>query len=273
MLLYQMKEQEMKIVEIDPRDDVIEYAIGDVHGYLDHMAVALDYCAHDAAAAGKKGRAHLLGDYVDRGPNSAGVLNYLINEPCPDHMEWLPICGNHDYVFYSTCKDDKFELSYEWWLHGGQQTLMSYGWDPIINGLPNSIGEWVPKEHLTFIEQLPMANKVGNLLFVHAGIQPGKPLEQQTLKDLMWIRGEFLTHKESHGVTVIHGHSPEKENPIYHGNRVAMDSGCFYTGEIAVARFDKNSAKPRLKTFSTLEATIHKQNNKNFKDETPTSKL
>ena len=244
----------MNITELEPLEDTIEYAIGDVHGHLNHMMAALKFCAEDAAKKNMRGRVHLLGDYVDRGPNSMGVLEYLIQGTENEHMEWLPIRGNHDHVFLKTCKNDKYELSYEWWNHGGQQTLMSYGWDPVKHGLPSTIGEWVPDEHLDFITDMPIAHKVGDLLFVHAGIKPNKPLELQTHKDLMWIRNEFLKHGEDFGVKVIHGHSPEPENPFLHKNRIAMDSGCFYTDKLSIVCFEPNEYKPRFKTINSQEA-------------------
>lgn len=225
---------------------MIEYAIGDVHGYLDHLKEGLRWCAADSAERGMRARIHLLGDYVDRGPNSRGVIELLMEGPSDDHVEWLPVRGNHDHVFAAVCRNSSDELAREWWEHGGQQTLMSYGWHPIRDGLPRDIGSWVPIEHSNFLASLPLAHVVGERLYVHAGVRPGKALDEQTDRDLMWIRNEFLKHKENYEFVVVHGHSPEAKNPLVHSNRIAMDGGCFYTGRLAVAAFDPGEPAPRF---------------------------
>jgi serine/threonine protein phosphatase 1 len=241
-----MESQHMRILEFKESPDTIEYAIGDVHGYLDHLICALQMCSVDAADKGMRARIHLLGDYVDRGPDSKGVIELLIDGPSEDHVEWLPLRGNHDHVFAAVCHDPTHELSREWWEHGGQQTLISYGWNPLVHGMPSDVGSWVPKSHSDFLSSLPLGHVVGNRFYVHAGIRPGRSLIDQTDRDLMWIRNEFLKYKGDFGVVVVHGHSPEATNPQDYGNRIAMDGGCFYTGNLAISAFDPGVPEPRF---------------------------
>lgn len=246
----------MRVLEFDEDFDTIEYAIGDVHGYRENLVTALRLCSEDAAQRGMKARVHLLGDYVDRGPDSRGVLELLMEGPIDDHVQWLPVRGNHDHVFAAVCRDPRHELAREWWEHGGQQTLMSYGWNPLEDGMPRDIGGWVPKSHSDFLASLPLGHLVGGRLYVHAGVRPGRLLIDQTDRDLMWIRQEFLKHKEDFGFVVVHGHSPESSNPTDHGNRVAMDGGCFYTGNLAIAAFDPGEPTPR---FMVAKSLVHEE--------------
>lgn len=239
------------VLEEDP--GVIDYAVGDVHGYRAHMEAALRWCAEDARERGMLGRVHLLGDYGDRGPDTRGVIERLMRGPDEDWMTWHPVRGNHDEVLTRAWRDPYDENAFDWWSHGGQQLLVSYGWRPLVHGLPDLLADWIPVEHIEFLEGLPLANLVGSKLFVHAGIRPGNPLERQTDRDLMWIRTEFLKFKGDHGLTVIHGHSPEAENPVDHGNRIAMDSGCFYTDVLSACAFDPGEPKPRFRRFDETD--------------------
>ena len=235
----------MRILHLEEDPETIEYAIGDVHGYADNLRTALRWCAADSEQRGMKARVHLLGDYVDRGPDSRGVVELLMEGPSRDHVEWLPLRGNHDHVFSAVCREPTHELAREWWEHGGQQTLVSYGWDP-LSGFPADIGGWVPREHAEFLGSLPLGHVVGGRLYVHAGVRPDRALDEQTDRDLMWIRNEFLKYRGDYGLVVVHGHSPEMSNPQNHGNRVAMDGGCFMTGNLATAAFDPGNPEPRF---------------------------
>lgn len=238
----------MRIVHLTPDPDVIEYAIGDIHGYAPEMEAALLWCSEDAARLGKKARVHLLGDYVDRGPDSRRVLEILREGPRDAHVEWLPIRGNHDETFARVWFDHRDELAPEWWARGGQQTLMSYGWNPLLDGLPRSLADWVPEDDIAFIRSMPLAHVVGDLLFVHAGVRPGRRLEEQSDRDLMWIRSEFARHEGDYGHTVVHGHIPDEGHPKRFSNRIAMDGGVFFTGRASVAAFEYGAPEPRFET-------------------------
>jgi serine/threonine protein phosphatase 1 len=230
------------------RDDAtMEYAIGDVHGCLDQLHEALDWCAEDAHGRGLRGRVHLLGDFIDRGPDSRGVLDLLMGGSRDAHMEWLPIMGNHDEIFTLAWRRPQHPNHAQlWWDHGGQQTLASFGWDP-TGKLPGHLGEYVDEAYVEFIEGLPHMNVTDDVLFVHAGVRPGVDVEDQALHDLLYIRGEFMRSSLDFGRIVVHGHTPDRNHPAVYDNRVALDSGCFGSGNLSIAAFDPGEVNPRLK--------------------------
>lgn len=237
------------IDEFGPDDGVVHYAIGDVHGFLPQMSEALSWCAEDADSAGMRGIVHLLGDYVDRGPDSREVIEVLMKGSPDRHVEWRPLRGNHDDVFARTWRDPEDAEAAGWWEHGGQQTLASYGWNPLLHDLPDTIGEWVPAAHAEFLLSLPLVATTPDAIFVHAGLRPGVALADQTPRDLMWIRSTFTKSAYDFGRPVVHGHTPESENPKQHANRVALDSGCFIGGVLSAAAFDPGSREPRFMRF------------------------
>src|SRR5690606_22175457 len=106
--------------------DIIDYAIGDVHGCLEQLKTALAWCASDALQNGTRGRVQLLGDYVERGPQSKDVIELLIDGPQDAHMTWHPLKGNHDDMMATVWYDPSHPMATAWWQHGGQQTLASY---------------------------------------------------------------------------------------------------------------------------------------------------
>lgn len=227
--------------------ETMEYAVGDVHGCLDHLEEALAWCAEDADQRGMRGRVHLLGDYVDRGTDSKGVLDLLMAGPREYHMEWLPIMGNHDEILaLAWRRPDIAGNAQLWWNHGGQHTLASFGWNP-ADQIPGHLGEYIDESYIEFIESLPHMNVTDDILFVHAGVRPGVDLSRQALHDVLYIRGDFLRSSCDFGRVVVHGHSPDRANPAVYDNRVALDSACFGTGSLSIAAFDPGEINPRLK--------------------------
>jgi serine/threonine protein phosphatase 1 len=228
--------------------DVMDYAIGDVHGCLDELREALDWCAADSDRQGLAGRVHLLGDYIDRGPDSKGVLDLLMRGSRDSHVQWLPIMGNHDEILALAWRGPTVATHAQlWWEHGGQQTLQSFGWNP-VGRLPGHLAEFIDWSYVEFIESLPHATVTEDVLFVHAGIRPGVPFEEQALHDILYIRGDFLESQEDFGRIVVHGHTPNRnEHPRVYGNRVALDSGCFMSGSLSIAAFAPGERYPRLK--------------------------
>lgn len=239
---------EIVVSEIAREDDVIEYAIGDVHGCLTELLEALEWCAADAADRGLRGRIHLLGDYIDRGPESKGVLDLLMRGSQDDHMTWHPIMGNHDEILALAWRMPQIANHAQlWWDHGGQQTLQSFGWNP-VGRLPGHLAEFIDQPYIDFIEKLPHVTIADDVLFVHAGLRPGIALAEQKLHDLLYIRGDFMRSNEDFGATVVHGHTPHRsEHPKTYHNRVALDSGCFSSGSLSIAAFDPGMRYPRLK--------------------------
>lgn len=220
------------------------YAIGDIHGCLDHLLRAEDKIATDIEVSGQAGPVILLGDYVDRGPASAQVLDHL-GQPSNLGLKRVALCGNHDHIFRQFIDDPDAHL--EWLALGGEQTLLSYGIDIHRIGLrqrgrnarlKEALEGAVPASHKQFLDALPVSLKIGSYLFVHAGIRPGISLEQQSEEDLIWIREPFLSVGPSlPALMVIHGHTPYPAPNLGPG-RIGIDTGAFYSGKLTVLKID-----------------------------------
>ncbi len=221
-----------------PRDTRI-YAIGDVHGRADLLGSLQDLIAKDAGRAPESRKVVVyLGDYVDRGPDSAGVIDRLINGPLAD-LEQVFLMGNHEEFFMEFL--DNPEVGTVWIKNGGDATLASYG----IKGakhcsardlgvLSKSLNEMLPDEHLEFLKGLSVSHRERDYLFVHAGIRPGVPLDRQCEDDMLWIREPFLGSSDEHEVVVVHGHTPVDEAEV-HNNRIAIDTGAVWSGCLTAA--------------------------------------
>jgi serine/threonine protein phosphatase 1 len=174
-----------------------------------------------------------LGDLVDRGPDSKGVLDYLIDNP-PGFAKTIFLKGNHEEFFLGALGGDLAMLQ-NWLVYGGAECAASYGVSQgaILNSSPSEIlgrlVREVPPAHLHFLEGMADTFKFGDYLFVHAGIRPGVDLEAQVSKDLRWIREGFLEDRTDHGVIVVHGHTIV-EDVEEHPNRIAIDTGAYRTG-------------------------------------------
>jgi serine/threonine protein phosphatase 1 len=214
------------------------YAIGDIHGRADllremHRLVAMD--AH-ATGAGLRKIAVYLGDYVDRGLQSREVVDILLDEPLPG-FESVHLRGNHDHELLAFLEDPL--VSAAWLRYGGDATIYSYGVrlptevpaDERLIMLRDRLRAALPPRHYAFFSSLPLTYEIGDYLFVHAGIDPGKPLDRQTATDLLWIRDAFLEAEEDFGKIVVHGHSVT-EAPEVRDNRIGIDTGACYTNAL-----------------------------------------
>lgn len=210
------------------------YAVGDIHGRLDLLVqllakVEADHLSRSPAEV----YLVLLGDLVDRGPDSKGVIDYLINHP-PNFARTVHLKGNHEEFFLGALGGDIAMLQ-NWLIYGGMECAASYGLGEgmILNAPPSEIShrlmKIVPKEHIAFLEEMADSFRFGDYLFVHAGIRPGVELDSQTGKDLRWIREGFLDDRTDHGVMVVHGHSIV-EKVEEHPNRIAIDTGAYRSG-------------------------------------------
>ncbi len=218
------------------------YAVGDIHGQKTMLEDALARIDRDGG-----GRVVFLGDYTDRGPDSAGVVELLRNGLNEGH-DWITLKGNHDRMFEMFLRDhpandDRLLVGYHW-LHeriGGIETLASYGVDvpdgARIYQVHAQARDAVPRDHLAFLSGLPSYHLENGLLFVHAGIRPGVPLEQQCEHDLIWIRHEFLDDPRPHPWLVVHGHTPGRMAEHF-GNRINLDAGAGYGRPLATAVFE-----------------------------------
>ena len=211
------------------------YAVGDVHGCLPELNRLLD--AIDKDLAGDQIESHLvfLGDLVDRGPQSAGVIDRILEHGLPTDR-WDCLMGNHEEVMLN-CLAGQIELYDSWLRYGGVQTLESYGlsatdiFAPTFD-LPAAMLKAIPPEHIRFLESLKDYVQLGDYLFVHAGIRPTVPLERQSSRDLRWIRDGFLEVETDHAMMVVHGHTIVSEVDFL-PNRIAVDTGCYVTGNLS----------------------------------------
>lgn len=218
-------------------DDSLVYAVGDIHGRLDLLERLHAMIEADAAAIAAARKAVVyIGDYVDRGPESQGVVELLIERPLAG-LEAVHLMGNHE-AFLLTFLVDPGQVGI-WFMNGGDATLRSYGVDPWLapvhgdrpNHLRQRFIENLPESHLAFYRSLRLTHEEGDYLFVHAGIRPGVPLDAQDPEDLLWIRGEFLYSMDDHGKVVVHGHTPMRE-PQSLANRIGIDTGAVYGGNL-----------------------------------------
>lgn len=224
------------------------FAFGDVHGCLKPLQSAVEFCREKALKDGAPSTFIFLGDYIDRGPDSCGTLNFLMS--LSEEEDILLLKGNHDDMLAKAWRDPGCVEANKWWEHGGQRTLMSYGWDPLSDPVPGELSELVPEDHIKFIERMPLIIESERHIFVHAGLRPAVGLSQQIEHDLLWIRGDFLKSEHWFGKPVVHGHSPVKSLPEDLGWRINLDTGCFYSGRLTMAEFDQETTSPVLRTFS-----------------------
>ena len=227
------------------------YAIGDIHGQLDLLRAAHGRIARDRAETGDTEAPVVhVGDLVDRGPDSRGVLEWLIAGHARGE-NWVTLKGNHDRMF-ALFLDDPLahdpglipDLGYLNPRIGGDETLASYG---VRHAADRPIGKVhaeavraVPQAHRDFIARLPTTYRRGDALFVHAGIRPGIPLERQTETDLVWIRKGFLDRRDDFGVFVVHGHTAI-DAATHYGNRVDIDSKAAYGGPLTAVAVEGRS--------------------------------
>jgi serine/threonine protein phosphatase 1 len=219
-------------------DGVRIYAMSDIHGCVDllnHMFTVID--ANLAVVKPSVRAIHVfLGDYVDRGPDSRRTLDLLIQRGRQHEVVFLK--GNHEALMLEAL-EDPLKLQ-EWKQFGGLQTMMSYGLRPSLGSdqaeqidLMRAFRNVVPENHRRFLNELDLVFSCGDFFFVHAGVRPGVPLDEQKEEDLLWIRDEFLQSDENFGKFVIHGHTPV-ERPDFRSYRGNIDTGAYATGNLTL---------------------------------------
>jgi serine/threonine protein phosphatase 1 len=218
------------------------YAIGDVHGHLDKLRAAHDLILADRMRCGDHDALVIhVGDLVDRGPQSAAVMEYMVTLHADD-PRMVTLLGNHDRMLLQFVRDAREDprlytgLSYRHPRIGGDKTLLSYDVDP-TGGMDEVVAEArskIPAEHLEFIASRPLTLHRGGCFFVHAGVRPGVPLGAQAVEDFLWIREEFMDDPTDHGALVVHGHTPVGETPIHFGNHLALDTDAGHGGPLSV---------------------------------------
>jgi serine/threonine protein phosphatase 1 len=216
-------------------DGLCVYAIGDIHGELETLNRLLEMIDQDRLR-----RSHLrpllvfLGDYVDRGPNSRGVIERLSSGPLPG-VECRFLLGNHEEAMLAFLEDPTGNA--EWLRFGGAETLASYGVPPSVGvtgrarceALRDALAAGLPEPHLAFLRGLEKIIAIGDYAFVHAGIAPGRRLARQRPEDLLWIRAPFLSSNLRHERVIVHGHTVVDAPEILF-NRIGIDTGAYATG-------------------------------------------
>ena len=195
-------------------------AIGDIHGCRDQLEKLLGRIAYDPAAD----TLVFVGDYIDRGPHSRGVIDTLLKlkASCPG---MVCLKGNHEAMLLDYYLEGRGEQQFFW--NGGLATLDSYGLTPA----DIRSGRGLPEDHLDFLRSLPLYHEAGDCLFVHAGLRPGVPLASQSPADLLWIRYEFIDSEADFGWTVIFGHTPLPA-PLIEAHKIGIDTGAVYGGRL-----------------------------------------
>jgi serine/threonine protein phosphatase 1 len=211
------------------------YVIGDIHGRSDLLDRMVEEIARDLERSPvAEGLTVTLGDYVDRGPDSKGVLDRLASNPFP--TKYIALRGNHEALFEAFLRDPT--VASQWRRFGGLETLHSYG-VPVaavmigkgFEEASSALRQSVPQEHFSFLGSLRFSLALGDYFLCHAGVRPGVPLEQQRPEDLLWIREEFLNSRMGFGKIVVHGHTPTA-SPEVLPTRINIDTGAFATGRL-----------------------------------------
>ena len=221
------------------------YAVGDIHGRRDLLQLVVRKIAVDAIASGSVDQPVLvfLGDYVDRGPDSAGVITYIQTLSGLGGFDLRCLKGNHEQTLLKFLDDSS--IGPTWAEHGGGATLASYGVS--IPAMRTDREGWeaarlafqqaLPIEHLAFFRGLELSVAFGDYFFVHAGVRPGVSLARQNEQDLLWSRGEFLAEKKPFEKIIVHGHTPV-EAPFLGATRIGVDTGAYATGALSAVRLE-----------------------------------
>jgi serine/threonine protein phosphatase 1 len=222
------------------------FAVGDVHGRLDLLDALLEKIKAYPRSASDKDVIVFLGDYIDRGAHSKGVIDRLLTLDLPG-WDKVFVRGNHDQAILDFLRDP---MSYRAWRsYGAPETLLSYGVTPPrfdseedILRARDALEKSLPEKHLSFFHGLEYKHEEGDYLFVHAGVRPGIRIEDQMAEDLMWIRDDFLHSNRDFGKVVVHGHTPT-EKPVQRSNRIGLDTGAYVTGCLTAAVFEGETCK------------------------------
>ena len=218
--------------------DMRVYAVGDIHGCAALLDLMHARIAEDAKDVHADRRVVYLGDYIDRGNDSKGVID-RVRSKVPAGFTAHYVKGNHDAALLDFLEDP--ETYRAWRSFGAADTLISYGVRPPLYdseeqriAARDALKRALPPEHLAFFRALELKVTLGDYVFVHAGIRPGISMESQSEEDLLWIRDEFLASTLVHEKVVVHGHTP-LSGPVRTANRISIDTGAYATGILTCA--------------------------------------
>lgn len=215
------------------------YAVGDIHGRLDLLDDLLNRIVEDLERQPvKTARLVFLGDFVDRGPNSAGVIDRL-SQLARSNVKTHFLMGNHEEMLLRVLAGEP-SITYDWLRFGGDACAESYGLSPTLlatmdeTQIVSLLRQAFVESHLVFLQELDNFARFGDFLLVHAGIRPGVKIKDQQAVDLRWIRAPFLTDRRNHGVMVLHGHTTT-DGVDHRSNRIGIDTGAYRTGILTAA--------------------------------------
>lgn len=225
-------------------EGVVVWAVGDVHGRLDLLRPLVEAIIDDAlTTAATRKVVVFLGDYIDRGPESRGVLQYLVDLPADSGIEWRFLRGNHEEAMLRFLSDPAFGTS--WCEYGGDAALASWGLKP--PEMKHRVEAWarvaadldhkVSAAERDFLENLEYSLSIGDYFFAHAGARPGIALDRQSERDLMWIRGSFLDDETPFEKVVVHGHTPT-EAAYIDRRRIGIDTKAYASGLLTAVRLE-----------------------------------
>ncbi len=225
-------------------DGTVVWAVGDVHGRLDLLEPLVEAIVADlrASAAARK-TVIFLGDYIDRGPDSRGVLGLLAGLSAVEGIEWRFLKGNHEQAMLGFLDDPS--AGRRWCEYGGDNALRSYGlrvpelahrteaWARVAADLRHKL----TAREMAFLENLELSVTVGDYFFTHAGARPGVALDRQSSEDLMWIRNSFLDSTAAFERVVVHGHTPTPRAHVDH-RRIGIDTKAYDSGVLSAVRLE-----------------------------------
>lgn len=223
------------------------YAIGDIHGRRDLLDLLLERITQDLIHREKQQCSLVfLGDYIDRGPDSKGVIETVLCLADLNDFDLVCLKGNHEQIMLNFLNDPSVGAA--WMVHGGRDTLASYGVDAPSQSADedqwlrarDALEKAVPKRHIAFLSGLATSYTAGSYFFAHAGVRPGVPLEDQEENDLMWIRKDFINFRQDFPKIVVHGHTPIEEASRF-SSRIAIDTGAYLTGRLSAVRLENDT--------------------------------
>lgn len=223
-------------------EGTVVWSVGDIHGRLDLLQPLVDTIRMDLAATRAERKIVVfLGDYIDRGPASRGVIQFLADLVPDQEIDWRFLKGNHEEAMLGFLNDPA--TGEKWCEYGGDATLSSYGlrmpqlrhraegWARLSADLNHKV---TPAER-AFLEGLELSFSIGDYFFAHAGARPGEPLERQSASDLLWIRHTFLNSEIEFDKVVVHGHTPSSEVHLDH-RRIGLDTKAYDSGVLSALR-------------------------------------
>lgn len=211
---------------------MLTFAVGGIHGCHRKLVGLLERCR--SYSAGVSYRVVFLGDYVDRGPASRAVLDTLMSlQESQGDASVVVLLGNHEELLLRAFIDPSAKD--QWLANGGVETLESYS---------GRDGEEAFVRHAEWLKSLPLSFDDGLRFFVHAGIDPTRPLNNQSQHDLLWIREPFLNFDGPFERLIVHGHTPVRTGPEIKHNRVNVDTGAVFSGQLTAAVFRQDQRKP-----------------------------